>query len=145
MRLNHRSRRGISLVEFALVSSLTMLIMLGLLVGCVGIFRYQQVAALARETARYASVHGSDYAQGHTSVTDADIYQTALVPKATLLDLSRTRFIITWSPKYPVTRADSDGTIRLNTVTVTVEYDWKPEYFFSSVTLKSTSVAAMCY
>ncbi len=42
-----------------------------------GIYRYQQVASLAREGARYASVHGSQYAAdtGNAAATASDDLQ----------------------------------------------------------------------
>lgn len=156
MRLNQKPRRGISLVEFALVSSLGMLLLLGLLAGCLGIFRYQQVAALAREAARYASVHGSDYtkdASGHPNVSKADI-QNALASRATLLDLSKLGYSITWAAESATPPLSNsvfytnpvNGFITQNTVAVTVTYEWKPEVFFGkSIILTSTSVATMSY
>lgn len=54
-------RRGTTAVEAAIVFPLTFLLLLGLAVGSLGVFRYQEVAALAREGARYASTHGAQY------------------------------------------------------------------------------------
>src|SRR5579883_2066201 len=59
---NRRDRRsGTTLVESALIYSLTFLLLLGLLVGGMGVFRYHELASLAREGARYASTHGAQY------------------------------------------------------------------------------------
>jgi hypothetical protein len=55
-------RGGASIVEAALVMPVTFFLIFGLLVGAIGIFRYQQCAHISRETARYASVHGAKYA-----------------------------------------------------------------------------------
>jgi hypothetical protein len=52
---------GTSLPEFAVVAGVTCLLLLGLIAGGLGVFRYQEVAALAREAARYASTHGNQY------------------------------------------------------------------------------------
>jgi Flp pilus assembly protein TadG len=60
-RRRSRPRPGTSLPEFAIVSGVTLLLLLGLITGGLGVFRYQEVAALAREAARYASTHGNQY------------------------------------------------------------------------------------
>lgn len=58
-----RRRPGTSLVEAAVVYPIVFMLMLGLLVGGMGVFRYQEVSHLAREGARWASVHGAQYHQ----------------------------------------------------------------------------------
>ena len=45
-----------------MVYPVTILLLLGTVVLGLGVFRYQQVQCLAREGARYASVHGPQYA-----------------------------------------------------------------------------------
>jgi hypothetical protein len=61
--ISDQQRRGAALVEFALVAPLVFLLLLGLIVGSFGVYRYLQVAALAREASRWAAVHGADYAR----------------------------------------------------------------------------------
>src|SRR5262245_36171193 len=56
-----RSCRGATVVECAVVYPVTFLLLLGLVIGALGIFRYQEVASLARAGARYASTHGAAY------------------------------------------------------------------------------------
>jgi len=48
-------------VECAIVYPLTFLLLLGILVGAIAVFRYQEVASLARQGARYASTHGAQF------------------------------------------------------------------------------------
>jgi hypothetical protein len=55
-------RSGASIVEAAVVMPIALFLIFGLLIGAIGIFRYQQVAHISRETARFASVHGAKYA-----------------------------------------------------------------------------------
>lgn len=55
------SRQGTVLVECAIIYPVIFLLTLGLVVGAMGIFRYQEVSLLAREAARYASTHGAQY------------------------------------------------------------------------------------
>jgi Flp pilus assembly protein TadG len=61
--LNRSPRRGhrpaAALVECAFVYPLTFLLLIGLVVTAQGVARYQEVAALARAGARYASTHGA--------------------------------------------------------------------------------------
>src|SRR5947209_1447179 len=54
-------RKGVTVVECAIVYPVTFLILLGLVFGGMGIFRYQEVASLARAGARYASTHGAQF------------------------------------------------------------------------------------
>ena len=70
----HRRRRGAVMVECSLVYSAALLLSLGTISIGLGIFRYQQIAYLAREGARWAAVHGSTYQseQGQAAPTSAD-------------------------------------------------------------------------
>jgi Flp pilus assembly protein TadG len=54
-------RRGVTLIEGAIVYPLVFFLLLGLVIGGMGIYRYQEVAALARSAARYASTHGAQF------------------------------------------------------------------------------------
>jgi Flp pilus assembly protein TadG len=57
---SHR-RRGTTSIEFVMSCPVVFFLIFATIVGGMGVFRYQQVAALAREGARWASVHGSPY------------------------------------------------------------------------------------
>jgi len=57
-------RQGAHDVEFAVVAPATFILLLGIVVGGMGVFRYQEVAHLAREATRYASTHGGQYSAG---------------------------------------------------------------------------------
>jgi Flp pilus assembly protein TadG len=54
-------RTAATAVECAVVYPATFLLLLGLIVAAQGVSRYQEVAALARAGARYASTHGAQY------------------------------------------------------------------------------------
>lgn len=56
-----RRRKAATVVECAAVYPLTFFILLGLVIGAMGVFRYQEMAGLAREACRYGSVHGAQY------------------------------------------------------------------------------------
>jgi Flp pilus assembly protein TadG len=138
------------MVEFAVVASLTAVILLGLLIGGLGIFRYQQVARLARDGSRWASVHGTQYAHDtkNTAATAQDVYNQVIAPNATGLDLSQLTYSVTWdtdnSPSHTATVNGQQVSVA-NTVTVTVTYNWIPEALLGRVTLSSTSESVMSY
>jgi len=151
MRLRNPSRRGASAVEAAIVYPVALFFVLGLVVGAMGVFRYQETAALAREAARYASVHGGQYAQEMkvTAPTPADIYNNVVLPMAVGFDTSQLNYSITYNTSnmpYHTTLDSNKNVIPIqNTVTVTLTYQWLPEAFLGGVTLSSTSVMPMSY
>jgi Flp pilus assembly protein TadG len=150
MRLRHQRRRAATMVEFAVVCSLTLLILLGLLIGGLGIFRYQQVARLARDASRWASLHGTQYAQDtkNPAATAQDVYNQVISPKATALNLSHLTYSVTWNTSnspYHMATVNGQQIKMANTVTVTINYQWIPEAFLGGKTLSSTSVSVMSY
>src|SRR5689334_6945607 len=98
-RSGTRPRRGATLVEFALVLSLMSLLSFGTIVLGAGVFRYQQVAAVAREGARWASVHGMQYQRDtkQTAATAQDVYNNAIKPMTAGLDLNKLAYSVSWS------------------------------------------------
>ncbi|HLJ92297.1 MAG TPA: TadE/TadG family type IV pilus assembly protein [Gemmataceae bacterium] len=130
-------RRGALILECALVYPITFLLVFGLIIGGLGVFRYQEVASLAREGSRYASLHGAAYAQatGKNAATAADVYNNAILPKAVALKTSELSYSVAWNP---------DNTAG-STVSVTVTYHWVPEAFLPSMNLSSTSTVTMIY
>jgi Flp pilus assembly protein TadG len=150
MRLHKQSRLAATIVEFAVASSATFLILLGLIIGGLGIFRYQQVARLARDASRWASVHGTQYALDtkNPAATAQDVYNQVIAPNATTLDLSRLTYTVTWntdnSPFHTATVNGQQVKVA-NTVTVTINYKWIPESFLGAITLGSTSVSVVSY
>ena len=151
MRRAPQRRSGATVVECAFIYPVLFLLVLGLLVGAVGIFRYSELASLTREAARYASVHGGQYAQEMkvTAPTPADIYNSAVLPMATSFDTSQLNYSITYntsnSPYYTILDSSNNVIPIQNTVTVTLTYQWIPEGFLGGVTLSSTSVMPMTY
>jgi Flp pilus assembly protein TadG len=138
------SRRAVSLVECAVVYPTVLLLLLGLAVGGAGIFRYQEVASLAREAARYGSTHGAQYRQdaglatGDASAWTTDIYTNALAPNIVALDSSALSYTVTWPTV--INQSDKSDNWPGSTVTVTISYQWFPEvYLVGPLTLTSTS------
>jgi hypothetical protein len=138
-------------VEGAIVYPVVLLLLLGLLIGAAGIFRYSELASLTREAARYASVHGGQYAQEMkvTAPTPADIYTNVVLPRAASLDSSKLTYSITYNssnfPYHTTLDASNDVVPIQNSVTVTLTYQWLPELFLGGITLSSTSVMPMTY
>jgi hypothetical protein len=70
-RSNDTRRRGASVVEASIAGPVAMLMVLAIVIGAIGIFNYQQIAFVARETARFASVHGAQYAKNNADAITA--------------------------------------------------------------------------
>jgi Flp pilus assembly protein TadG len=155
-----RSRRpGSTLLECALVYPAVFFFVLALLVGGLGIFRYQEMACLAREAARYACVRGSGYQKdtGNASPTQSQIQtnvvqamqvalqNTYLTTQVYWIDMN-TGTVSSWdsSSKAPTTNNSSGQPIAAH-VRVTVSYQWYPEvYLTGPLTLTSTCEIPMC-
>jgi Flp pilus assembly protein TadG len=147
-------RRGAVLVESAVVYPLLFLLLFGLIVGGLGVFRYQQVACQAREAARYACVHGAQWQKetGQPCPTAAQIRQDVVLPLAAGMDAAKLTVQLEWidettgtaaawdhASKWP-TSTTQDGQRVANRVRVTVTYAWWPEAFLAGpINLKSVS------
>ena len=150
MRSRRCSRPAANMVEFAIIAPITFLLLIGLLVGGLGVFRYHQIAYLAREASRWASVHGAQYAQDtkNAAATPADVYDNVIKPDATGLDLTQLTYSVTWnsSNSQDHTATVNGNTVKVaNTVTVTINYNWIPEAYLPGGTMTSTSVCTMSY
>jgi Flp pilus assembly protein TadG len=130
-------RRGTTIVESALVFPVLILFLFGLIIGGLGIFRYQEVASLAREGARWASVRGTNYAAAtaRAPATAADVYNNAIKPNLVALDPNQLSYSVTWNTD------NRPG----NAVIVQVSYQWIPEAFLGGITLTSTSTMTVSY
>jgi Flp pilus assembly protein TadG len=142
-------RRGATTVEFAITCPIVFFLVFATIIGGLGVFRYQQVAALAREGARWASVHGTDYEDetDNPAATPADIFTNAILPASVTLDPSQLTYSVTWNrSNQPLQVIEEFGKPIGNTVTVTVTYQWFPEaYLVGPFTLSSSSTAQMIY
>jgi hypothetical protein len=150
MRQRPTSRRATTMIEFVVIVSLTVMLLLGLAIAGLGVFRYQQVAAVAREASRWASVHGSQYSSdtGKPLITQTDVYNNAISPNATSLNLNQLTYSVTLPANNRVdtsTVVNSKLVVTQNTVKVTVNYHWIPEAYFGGLTMSSTSVSTMAY
>jgi Flp pilus assembly protein TadG len=148
-RLSSQRRRGSLSVESVVTIPVLLTLILAILVGGYGVFRYQQIAMLAREGARYASVHGGQYQveTGNTAATPQDVYNNAIVPYAVNLDLSQLSYTVTWNSSNMPYSVNTDYEAPTNnTVTVTVNYKWFPEALLvGPIVLSSSSTIPMSY
>jgi Flp pilus assembly protein TadG len=148
MRITSAKRRGATTGECAIVFPVTFLLIVGLLVGAAGVFRYQEMSHLARQGARYASTHGTQWQKdtGLPAATSQDVYDNAIAPGAFGLDKTRLSYTVTWDRSnalYHTDTVNGDIVATANTVTVKVTYQWIPEAYLGGITLSSTSVATM--
>jgi hypothetical protein len=168
-----RRRQAAMIVESAVVLPVTFLLILGLLVGGMGVFRYQEVAHLARLTARYAAVHGGQYDQENAAAIKAgtlpnvnENYLVQNIADANAVAMDTTKLSVSvsitthsgtfdWddttdnnnrSTYSTYTDANNNVINVTNTVNVTVTYQWLPElYLVGPITLTSTAVMPMSY
>jgi len=164
-----RSRRGAHLLEVAIVSPVVLFLVFGLIVGGMGIPRYQEVSHLAREGARYASTHGGMYHQeGIDTQTGVPAISTVDDPnlvtyvkgQTVLLDPSQMTVNTSWTipssyvpsnmPSYEdVTTPNQNPPGQLviyNNVVVKVSYQWFPEmYLIGPITLTCTCEMPVTY
>jgi Flp pilus assembly protein TadG len=147
-----RRRRAVVLVESAAVYMALWLILIGLIVVGLAVFRQIQVNELAREGARWACVRGAQYAAdtGNAAATAIDI--TGYVQsKAAGMDLSKLQVSVTWTTTNALTHTSGTSTVK-NTVAVQVQYKYNLEalaWLFGVSTkqlgIRSTSVMTMSY
>jgi len=140
------------MVETAIVLPVVMMLTLGTCSTAMGVYYYQLVATLAREGARYASVHGTQYAAdtGNPPATAADIYNNAILPMAVGLTPGNLTYSVSWptgnSPTSYNPNSNPPGEPVNNSVSVTVMYQWTPDlYITGPLYLTSTSVMPMSF
>lgn len=130
MKIQKQCRRGAVVIESAIVLPIAITVVVAVIVGAFSIFVYQETASLAREGARWASVHGTNYAAdtAQPAATPADVYNNAIAPRMVSMDPNNTTYSVSWSPdKKP-------GSY----VTVTVTYSLSVPVY-GDLTLTSTS------
>ena len=110
---------------------------LGTIVLALGVSQYQAVALLAREGARWASVHGTEYqaTTGKPAATATDVYAQVIAPRGALANPTNLTSSVTWSPN------NQPG----STVAVTVKCQWAPQVYLGTVDLSSTAVMTVAY
>jgi Flp pilus assembly protein TadG len=127
-------RRGLSAVEGAAVYPVAILLLMGTIIVGLGIFRYQQLQFLAREGARYASVHGPTYA----SESGQSMASTSSV-------LSQVESMAVGLNGLNCSQVNYSSSSLPCTVSVTLTYTWTPGGFFSPMTWAATSTMPVTY
>jgi hypothetical protein len=172
MRLRSAPRHAATVLEAAIIYPAAVFLLISLVIGGMGIFRYQQVSYIAHQTARYTATHGGQYANENATaiqagtlpdVNDAYLATNIVEANAIAMDTSQLSVqvnLITaggtfdWDDtcsnghRMPTstTTSGSDSTAHTNTVSVTVTYQWLPElYLIGPLTLSSTAVQPMSY
>ncbi len=165
-------RKGAHALECAIVLPSVFFFILGLVIGGMGISRYQQTAYLAREAARYASTHAGQYQSENAAAITAgtlpnvnESYVITNIVQANAVAMNPAYLTTTVSfnmssgsydwddtahnnnrwPSCPVT-VNNTTYSATNTVSVTVTYQWFPEvYLVGPLNLSSTSVMPVSY
>lgn len=150
VNLRRRTRRGGTLVEVAVVLPLLVMLTFAAFDAASGVYRYQEVATLAREGARYASVHAGMYAEenGKSVPTAAAIKAAALDQRSVNLDNSLLSCTLVWvnGSAYPYSVTSDTGQRKANNVRFTVSYQWKSLFLLGqTVTLSATSETTITY
>lgn len=152
-------RDGAIAVETAIVLPLLFLVVIGIVAGGINVFHYQQVAGLAREGARYASVRGADFMKGENqnSPTQSQIVERAILARTIGMDPAAITVTVEWIDRgtgtvHPWDTAGKDvrsitasGEYVSNTVCVTVSYTAAYGVFGDPVTLRGTCEMPMSH
>ncbi len=163
-RSQRERRRGAALVETAIVLPLTFLPVIGLVVGAMGISRLNQVAELARATARFAATKGTQFElENGKTYTKQQIIDAVITPRAASLTPLTVEVkvilpdgtAIDWDDSYwagppqrnkTYTVTTDYGALKINRVRVKLTYQWMPEIaLVGPFTLTSTSEQVMSY
>ena len=168
MLRRRRARTGSVLIECALIYPVLFMLVLGIILLGLSVFRYQQVSHISREASRWASVHGAQYAKENspnTAATDQQVYDNAIAPQAAGMQNGAIAYSVTWghtdsagnwvTDKNPTWVYQPPGTNpttllpytpvkKNNTVTVTVTYTWNTG-LFGTIPVSSTSVNTIQY
>jgi Flp pilus assembly protein TadG len=148
MLRRQRQRKGAILLESAVAYPILLTIILAIIVLGLAVFRYQQVAHMAREGSRYAAVHGALYSKetGLPAATPQDVYN-AMLPHAAGMDPRNITYSVTWQTSNAQTTSRVVGSsivTTANTVTVTVTYVWNAP-LLGTIPVSSTSVMPISY
>jgi hypothetical protein len=123
-----------------------------MIIGGINVFHYQQIACLAQEGARCASVRGSGFQRDTDcdSPTTSQILEVAIQPLAVTLNPEKLEVKVEWidqasgivydwdpAEKY-VTSVTPQGNEVTNTVRVTVSYQFTQFLFGGGGTMKAT-------
>ena len=120
------------MVECAIIAPVTFLMILGIIICGLGIFRMHQVEHLSEHAARWLALHGPRYQKRTDSVepTSQDVMDNVIAPRAVSLRRDAISCAIQWSEDK-------------STVTVDLQYAWTPETFWKPITFRSATTVAV--
>jgi Flp pilus assembly protein TadG len=96
-----KNQRGAAVaVESAIVLPIALVVMFAIVSGALAVFTYQEVASLARDGARAASVHGYEWSQStaNPAWTATDVYNNAIAPQFVNIDPTQLTYSVNWLP-----------------------------------------------
>lgn len=136
MRIQTQRRGGAVVVESAFVMPVALTVIVAIVAGALAVATYQQVAAMSREAARYASVHGYEYSQstGNAAATQTSIYNNVIQPRLINMDPNNVNFTTQWSPD------NRQGSTVICTMTYTMSVP-----IYGTMTFTSTSKMTMTW
>ncbi|MGO9062698.1 MAG: TadE/TadG family type IV pilus assembly protein [Candidatus Binataceae bacterium] len=120
-----RKALGQAMVEFAIVASVALALIFGIIQAALALYAYSFVSYAARAGVRYAMVHGNKSGSPATNST----VQTYVQGLAVALDTTSLTATTTWNPD------ENPG----STVTVRVTYTYRPLIWSTTLTMSSTS------
>ena len=137
MIIRANRRKGVTVVECAFVFPVFFLLIIGTIVAGVGVFRYQEIAALAREGRAMPRCAATPTSARRVTRRPRRkrSYDTIILPKAYGLDKKKLKYTVTWGPD------KEQGSL----VTVDLKYHWIPEAYFGGMELSSTSTVLISY
>lgn len=121
-KCNPRARRGAAMVEAAILYPVFLLLLLGMLVVSLGMFRYSQLSSLTWEAARWASVRGPDYQNHGPDHTKSQKLDKPATSEILAHIEPRVLFGLRPDP------SKFDATLDSDLTEVTLGYVWRPEY-----------------
>ena len=146
-------RRGAVALEAAIVYPILFFLVLALIIGGVGVSRYQQVALLAQEASRWTCVRGAGWEKDSNSppLTVSQIREEVVLPMSVGLDPNKltvaadwingvTGDVVPWdsSNRKPTTPNSNQDQVA-NRIRVTITYLWSPPFLLGG-TFKLQSV-----
>lgn len=145
MQRRSRNRRGVAMVEAAVVLPLTIALTFGTIVAGLGAHRYNEIAYLTRLGARWASVRGPQYqTEFNTSApTAGDVMANVIQPRLSAFKPQDLTPTLTWNTGQTPP-----------TVSFRLSYTWTPEFSFTRllgggvpapVAMTSTSTQVITY
>jgi len=103
LRTKNRKRTGVYTLEAAFVFPITFFLLLIIVIGSLGVFRYQECAYLARMGTRYGSVHGVNYWDQQRNLRPPNSTPGTVASPASYTDSSSNTTYLSYTPSSSTT------------------------------------------